>query len=50
MAAAPGPKGGIIEVNDLRTVLRIFSKNWYFVAVALGVFAGPSYLLSLLQN
>ncbi|HQV37354.1 MAG TPA: polysaccharide biosynthesis tyrosine autokinase [Flavobacteriales bacterium] len=46
MAAAPGPKGGIIEVNDLRTVLRIFSKNWYFVAVALVLSAVLSYLYS----
>ncbi len=46
MAAAPSPKGGIIEVNDLRTVLRIFSKNWYFVAVALVLSAVLSYLYS----
>lgn len=46
MAAAPAPKGGIIEVNDLRTVARIFSKNWYFVAVALVLSAVLSYLYS----
>ena len=46
MAAAPPPKGGIIEVNDLRTVARIFSKNWYFVAVALVLAAVLSYLYS----
>lgn len=30
-------KGGIIEAKDLRTVLRIVSKNWYIVAVALAI-------------
>ncbi|MEO8733826.1 MAG: Wzz/FepE/Etk N-terminal domain-containing protein, partial [Flavobacteriales bacterium] len=46
MAAAPGPKGGIIEMNDLRYVFRIVSKNWYFVAIALVLSAVLSYLYS----
>ncbi len=46
MAAAAGPKAGIIDVNDLRSVLRIFSKNWYFVVVALILSAVLSYLYS----
>ncbi len=46
MAATSTPKGSIIEVNDLRTVARIFSKNWYFVAVALVLAAVLSYLYS----
>jgi len=46
MAAAAGPKAGIIDVNDLRAFLRIFSKNWYFVVVALILAAVLSYLYS----
>ena len=46
MASAPGPKKGIIEVNDLRNFMRIVSKNWYFVAVALLLSAVLSYLYS----
>lgn len=46
MAAAAGPKAGIIDVNDLRSILRIFSKNWYFVVVALILSAVLSYLYS----
>lgn len=46
MAAAPGPKGGIIEVNDLRNLVRIVSKNWYFVVIALVLAAVLSYLYS----
>lgn len=46
MAAAAGPKAGIIDVNDLRSFLRIFSKNWYFVVVALILSAVLSYLYS----
>jgi capsular exopolysaccharide synthesis family protein len=46
MAAPPGPKAGIIDVNDLRYFLRIFSKNWYFVVVALLLSAILSYLYS----
>ncbi len=46
MAAAAGPKPGIIDVNDLRSFLRIFSKNWYFVVVALILSAVLSYLYS----
>ena len=44
MAAAPGPKGGIIDVNDLRALGRIVSKNWYIVAIALVLSAVLSYL------
>ena len=46
MAAVQGPKGGIIQVNDLRVVARIVSKNWYFVAIALVLSAVLSYLYS----
>lgn len=46
MAAAPPPKSGIIDVNDLRFFLRIFSKNWYFVVVAIVLSAILSYLYS----
>ncbi len=46
MAAAAGPKAGIIDVNDLRSFIRIFSKNWYFVVVALILSAVLSYLYS----
>lgn len=46
MATIPGPKGGIIEVNDLRNVIRIVSKNWYFVVIALVLSAVLSYLYS----
>lgn len=46
--ATPGSqaKGGIIDVNDLRYFVRIFSKNWYFVVVALVLSAALSYLYS----
>ncbi|MBK9759723.1 MAG: hypothetical protein IPO90_07070 [Flavobacteriales bacterium] len=46
MASAAGPKAGIIDVNDLRSVIRIFSKNWYFVVVAVILSAVLSYLYS----
>jgi capsular exopolysaccharide synthesis family protein len=46
MAAAAGPKAGVIDVNDLRYFLRIFSKNWYFVVVAIILSAVLSYLYS----
>ena len=47
MAAADSrSKGGIIDVNDLRYFLRIFSKNWYFVVVAVALAAVLSYLYS----
>ncbi|MFT3885246.1 MAG: GNVR domain-containing protein [Flavobacteriales bacterium] len=46
MAAAAGPKAGIIDVKDLRYFLRIFSKNWYFVVVAIILSAVLSYLYS----
>lgn len=45
-----GPKsqqrGSIIDAKDLRYFLRIASKNWYFVAVALVLSAVLSYLYS----
>src|SRR5882672_10485162 len=34
MAAQTGTKSGVLDVNDLRYFLRIFSKNWYLVVVA----------------
>ncbi|MBL7965254.1 MAG: polysaccharide biosynthesis tyrosine autokinase [Flavobacteriales bacterium] len=43
---AAGPKAGIIDANDLRYFLRIFSKNWYFVVVAVILSAVLSYLYS----
>ncbi len=46
MSAAPSSKGGIIEVNDLRNLIRIVSKNWYFVVIALVLSAVLSYLYS----
>ncbi|MBL8002773.1 MAG: polysaccharide biosynthesis tyrosine autokinase [Flavobacteriales bacterium] len=46
MAVAQNPKSGIIDVNDLRYVLRVFSKNWYFVVVAIVLSAILSYLYS----
>ena len=39
-------KGGIIDAGDLRYFLRIFSKNWYLVVIALLVSAVLSYLYS----
>lgn len=39
-------RGNIIEAKDLRTYLRIASKNWYFVAVALVLSGVLSYLYS----
>lgn len=39
-------RGSIIDAKDLRYVLRIASKNWYFVAVALVLSAVLSYLYS----
>lgn len=46
--AAPIPKqrGSIIDAGDLRYFLRIVSKNWYFVVVALLLSAVLSYLYS----
>jgi len=47
MAAAKGQKGGgIIDTGDLRYFLRIASKNWYFVVVAVVLSAVMSYLYS----
>jgi len=43
-AHKPQIKGGIIEAKDLRTVLRIASKNWYIVAVALAISAVLAFL------
>lgn len=39
-------KGGIIDAGDLRYFLRIFSKNWYLVVIAILVSAVLSYLYS----
>ncbi len=47
MAAAAGPKAGIIDVKDLRYFIRIFSKNWYFVVVSILLAAVLSVLYSL---
>jgi tyrosine-protein kinase Etk/Wzc len=44
MASTPGPRKAIIEVNDLRSFMRIVSKNWYIVAVALLLSAVLSWL------
>lgn len=47
MASKATPqRGSIIDAKDLRHVLRIASKNWYFVAVALALSAVLSYLYS----
>ena len=46
MSAAKGQKGGIIDAGDLRYFLRIASKNWYFVVVAVVLSAVMSYLYS----
>ena len=47
MAAAKGPgKGGVIDVNDLRFFLRIVSKNWYLVVLAVALAAVLSALYS----
>jgi len=43
-AHRPQIKGGIIEAKDLRMVLRIASKNWYIVAVALAISAVLAFL------
>lgn len=40
----PQIKGGIVDAKDLRTVLRISSKNWYVLAVALAVSGVLSFL------
>lgn len=37
---------GIIDVNDLRYFLRIFSKNWYFVLIAIALASVLSWLYS----
>jgi len=46
--AAPKPqqRGSIVDAKDLRYFLRIASKNWYFVVVALLLSAVLSYLYS----
>lgn len=43
-AQKPQIKGSIVDAQDLRTVLRIFSKNWYIVAVALALSGVLAYL------
>jgi len=42
----PQQRGSIIDAKDLRYFLRIASKNWYFVAVALVLSSVLSYLYS----
>ena len=39
-------RGSIVDAKDLRYFLRIASKNWYFVAVALVLSSVLSYLYS----
>jgi capsular exopolysaccharide synthesis family protein len=39
-------RNSIIDAKDVRAFLRIAAKNWYFVAVALGVSAVLAYLYS----
>ncbi len=39
-------RNSIIDAKDVRAFLRIATKNWYFVAVALGVSAVLAYLYS----
>ncbi|MDQ3100488.1 MAG: polysaccharide biosynthesis tyrosine autokinase, partial [Bacteroidota bacterium] len=48
MAAAPRPpqRGNIVDAKDLRYFIRIASKNWYFVAVALVLSSVLAYLYS----
>ncbi len=48
MAATPRPpqRGNIVDAKDLRYFMRIFSKNWYFVAVALVLSSVLAYLYS----
>ena len=38
--------GGIIEASDLRYFIRVFSRNWYLVVVAVLLSAVLSYLYS----
>jgi capsular exopolysaccharide synthesis family protein len=45
-AAKASTKGGVIDANDLRFFLRIVSKNWYLVVVAVVLSAALSYLYS----
>ena len=45
-AAKASVKGGVIDANDLRFFLRIVSKNWYLVVVAVVLSAALSYLYS----
>ncbi len=42
----PQQRGSIIDAKDLRYFIRIASKNWYFVVVALLLSAVLSYLYS----
>jgi len=43
---APQQRGSIVDAKDLRVVVRIVSRNWYFVAVALVLASVLSYLYS----
>ncbi len=45
-ANRPQTRGSIIDAKDLRFILRIVAKNWYFVVVALVLSAVLSYLYS----
>ncbi|HPF91649.1 MAG TPA: Wzz/FepE/Etk N-terminal domain-containing protein, partial [Flavobacteriales bacterium] len=45
-ATKPQQRGSIIDAKDLRYFLRIASKNWYFVVVALLLSGVLSYLYS----
>ena len=45
-ALRPQQRGSIIDAKDLRYFIRIASKNWYFVAVAIVLSSVLSYLYS----
>ncbi|MFZ1331907.1 MAG: Wzz/FepE/Etk N-terminal domain-containing protein, partial [Flavobacteriales bacterium] len=45
-AQRPQQRGSIIDAKDLRYFIRIASKNWYFVAVAIVLASVLSYLYS----
>ncbi|MBK7238905.1 MAG: hypothetical protein IPI00_01725 [Flavobacteriales bacterium] len=45
-AQRPQQRGSIIDAKDLRYFIRVASKNWYFVAVAIVLASVLSYLYS----
>ena len=45
-SSKPQQRGSIIDAKDLRQYIRVASKNWYFVAVALVLSGVLSYLYS----